>query len=300
MIGFYNLFFRSENALDIENSTINFLVRKFLTALPAMICTMYLLIVKRKNTVLIKMGIIITLLFSVCSNFPTSTTRYWMGTIFIGIAFAAFVSRKESRIVDYGIVFGLLVVFPIFYMFKTLTITDLFIGNVQFSGIVNSFNTVDFDAFTIVARAVRYVRENGITWGNQLLNIVLFFIPRGIWTSKPITTNVLIASAQNQKYTNLSCPLVAEGYVNFGIVGVVLYCIVYAKINRALDDIYWLYSQDEKVNIINMLYPFLCVIALYINRGPLQPAFIQTIALILPLIVINLFSSKKAKQKKDS
>ena len=295
MIGFYNLFFRSENMLDIENSTINFIVRKFLTALPAMVCAMYILTSKKKKSILTKIGIIITLAFAICSNFPTSTTRYWMGTIFIGIVLVAFVSRKESRIVDYGIVFGLLVAFPLFYMFKTLTITDLFMGNVQFSGIVKSFNTVDFDAFALVARAVRYVRENGITWGNQLLNIVLFFVPRSIWTSKPITTNVLIASAQNQTFTNLSCPLAAEGYVDFGIVGVVLYCIIYAKLNRALDDMYWKYSQDGQINIINMLYPFLCVITLYINRGPLQPAFIQTIALILPLIVINLFGGRKAK-----
>ena len=183
-----------------------------------------------------------------------------------------------------------MVAFPLFYLFKTMTIEDLFNGRINFGGIVNSFNTVDFDAFTIMARSIRYVRENGITWGNQLLNIILFFIPRGIWKNKPITTNVLIASAQNQKFTNLSCPLTAEGYVNFGIEGLMLYCIVYAKINRVLDDMYWENSDDSEINIINMVYPFLCVITLYINRGPLQPAFIQTIALILPLVIINFFN----------
>lgn len=290
MIGFYNLFFRSENMLDIENSTINFIVRKLLTALPAMVCAMFILTYKRRKSPLLLVGIISLIAIAICANFPTSTTRYWMGTIFIGIAMIATIQRKESRIVDYGIVFGLLVAFPLFYIFKTMTIEDLFNGNVNFGGIVNSFNTVDFDAFTIMARSIRYVRENGITWGNQLLNIILFFIPRGIWKNKPITTNVLIASAQNQRFTNLSCPLTAEGYVNFGIVGLVLYCIVYAKINRALDDMYWENSDDSKINIINIVYPFLCVITLYINRGPLQPAFIQTIALILPLIIINFFN----------
>ena len=131
------------------------------------------------------------------------------------------------------------------------------------------------------------------------MNIVLFFVPRSIWTSKPVTTNVLIASAQNQTFTNLSCPLAAEGYVNFGMVGVVLYCFAYAKLNRALDDMYWKHSQDKQANIINMLYPFLCVIALYINRGPLQAAFIQTIALIMPLILINLFCGRKVKLRKN-
>lgn len=300
MIGFYNLFFRSENSLDIENSTINFVVRKFLTALPAMAAAIFILKNKKNKSTILELGIFILVVFSVCANFPTSTTRYWMGTIFIGIAFVTVVKRKSSRIVDYGIIFGLLVAFPLFYMFKTMTITDLFAGNVQFSGVLNSFNTVDFDAFTLVARSVRYVRENGITWGQQLWNIILFFVPRSIWADKPITTNVLIATNQNQNFTNLSCPLPAEGYVNFGIIGLLLYCIVYAKINKFLDNMYWKSCKPDELSFLNVIYPFLCVITLYINRGPLQPSFIQTIALMLPLIFLNLFTKRKRNRGIDN
>ena len=300
MIGFYNLFFRSENVLDIENSTINFIVRKFLTAFPAMAYTVFVFVNKKNKSLFLKIGSLLLAIFSLIANFPTSTTRYWMGTLFIGMFFSMYISRRESRIVDYGIIFGLLVVFPIFYMFKTLTIDDLLAGNIEFSGIVESFNTIDFDAFTLVARSVRYVRENGITWGQQLINIILFFIPRSIWSGKPITTNVLVASSQGQAFTNLSCPLVAEGYINFGILGIVLYCFIYAKINKYFDDLFWRKSNDEKINLINMLYPYLCVITIYINRGPLQPSFIQTIALCSPMFVINIFSQKvKLKNEED-
>lgn len=295
MIGFYDLFFRSENTLDIENSTINFIVRKFLTALPVMVCAVYLLVIRKKKSVLMITAVVVLIFATVCSNFPTSTTRYWMGTIFIGIIFVTIIRRKESRLVDYGIILGLLVAFPLFYWFKTMTITDFFGGSIKFFGIIESFNTIDFDAFTLVARSVRYVRENGITWGQQLINIILFFIPRAIWESKPITTNVLIASSQNQTFTNLSCPLPAEGYVNFGWIGVIIYCFVYAKFNHYIDDVFWNRNTDNEISVINMAYPFLCVITLYINRGPLQPSFIQTIALILPLFLIVLFSKKSKK-----
>lgn len=297
MIGFYDLFFRSTNTLDIENSTINFVVKKFLTALPAMACAMYLMVIRKKKSAPMVVGLVVLIFATVCSNFPTSTTRYWMGTIFVGIMFVAMIRRKESRLVDYGIIFGLLVAFPLFYWFKTVTVTDFVGGSVKFSGITESFNTVDFDAFTLVARSVRYVRENGITWGKQLINIILFFIPRSIWESKPITTNVLIASSQNQTFTNLSCPLPAEAYVNFGWIGVPVYCLVYAKFNYYIDDIFWNKSSDDDISVINMAYPFLCVITLYINRGPLQPSFIQTIALVLPLIVIILFSKRSKKKE---
>ena len=301
MVGFSNLFFRSENTLYIGNSTISFVIRQFLTALPAMTCVLFVFVNKQKNSFILKVGILIALFFSVCSNFPTSTTRYWMGTIFIGIAYSLFIYRKKSRIVDYGIIFGLLVVFPFFYAFKfeTMTIVDLLEGNINFSQITESFNTVDFDAFSLVVRAVRYVHENGITWGQQLINIIFFFVPRSIWTSKPIVTNVLIASSQKQSFTNVSCPLVSEGYVNFGLVGVMIYCFFYAKVNRYLDDVFWIESQDNILNIINIIYPFLTVITIYINRGPLQPSFIQTVSLCLPLIFITFFEKIKFNKRAE-
>lgn len=93
MIGFYNLFFRSENVLDIENSTLNFVVRKFLTALPAMLFSIMVSVNRNRRNVLNVVAILILIVFAVCSNFPTSTTRYWMGTIFLGGVFCF--STKE-------------------------------------------------------------------------------------------------------------------------------------------------------------------------------------------------------------
>lgn len=294
LVGFYNLFIRSENELSIENSTINFVVRKFLTALPAIICAIF---IREKNkTILDWTAILILFAITVCSNFPTSTTRYWMGTIFVGLILVLVLKRVESRTVDYGIIIGLLVAFPMFYIFKRSTLIDVMNAGLSYGGVVDSFNTVDFDAFAIVARSVRFVRENGITWGKQLINIVLFFIPRRIWTSKPLTTNVIIAQSQGQTFTNLSCALPAEGYVNFGWVGVLIYAFITAKTNSFFDHVFWNSSYDEKSNIINIIYPFLCIIGLYLNRGPLQPSFIQTIALILPMVVIIFITNTKTEK----
>lgn len=293
-VGFQNLFFRNENLLDISNSTINFLLRKFLTAFPAIICAIFLL--QKQKNIYINAAIFILFLITLCSNFPTSTTRYWMGTIFLGLFIIKFINNKKSRIMDFIILMSILVIFPIMYIFKTKNIYDFIINKYEINDTINSFNTIDFDAFTLIARSIRYVRENGITWGEQLINVVLFFIPRNLWVDKPITTNVLIAGSQNQAFTNLSCPLPAEGYVNFGIIGIILYAYLYAKINRYIDNLYW---NDNHININNtilcIIYPFLCPITIYINRGPLQPSFIQTIALMMPLILISAFW-KKHKQ----
>lgn len=296
MIGLHNLFFRSENVLKIENQTFNFIVRKILTAFPATACILFILLEKKNRSGIIKAAIFILILITICVNFPTSTTRYWMGTIYFGILFVLFFKRSNTRIIDYGFLFAILVIFPILYYFKTLTITDVAKGNINYSGIVSSFNTIDFDAFSMLARSVRYVRENGIFWGRQLLNVIFFFIPRSIWTSKPTVTSIIIASSQNQSYTNLSCPIMAEGYVNFGIIGLILYCFIYTKLIKFIDDIYWNESKDGDISAINVVYPFLCIINIYIDRGPLQPSFMQTIALMLSMLMTNMFSVKKKKQ----
>lgn len=288
--GFMNLFIKSENKVDIENPTIRFIVKKFLSAYPAMACTVFIFNPKRYIG---RIAMIIALIFTVLSNFPTSNPRYWMGTILIGLFLGLYMKRVESRKFDYAILMTILVFFPFFYVFKTKTLTEIFVGRYQHKGIISSFNTIDFDAFSMLARATKYVSDNGITWGRQLLNIILFFVPRSVWTGKPITTNTLITSAQGQRFTNLSCPLPAEGYVNFGIIGILSYSIVVAAFSGYLDKVYWEKSKEERNNIITMIYPYLSIIMLYVSRGPLQPSFIQTIAMVLPMIVIVGIFSKK-------
>lgn len=291
LIGFQNLFFRNENVLDLSDSTINFLIRKVLTAFPAMACSIFLL-QKEKNNYICLFTFILFII-TLFSNFPTSTTRYWMGTILIGLFIIKYIKKSYSRSMDFIIITGILVIFPIMYIFKVKNITDLTITEYISGNTVNSFNTIDFDAFTMIARSVRYVREYGITWGEQLINVILFFVPRSLWVDKPITTNVLITSSQNQVFTNLSCPLPAEGYVNFAIVGLITYSYLYGKINKYIDDLYWKNNTiNNSMNVINTIYPFLCVITIYINRGPLQPSFIQTLALMMPLIIISIFWKK--------
>lgn len=293
--GFQNLFIKGEeNTVNIENSTIRFVVRKFLSAFPAMVCAIFILI-KSKS---IKPALFIVLVITVLSNFPTSTSRYWMGTILLGLIVVRFIKRVKSRKIDFIILIIVVFIFPFFYNFKFHTIDDVINNRIGYVGIVESFNTVDFDAFSLVARSMKYVNENGITFGKQLLNIVLFFVPRSIWPGKPIATNTLVASSQGQSYTNLSCPLPAEGFVNFSVIGTAIYSIVLALYSCYLDKLFWKESNDYQNNIINLIYPFLCIIIFYVSRGPLQPSFIQTLALLLPAFLITLlFGSKSIKSK---
>lgn len=295
LVGFTNLFFRSSNVVSLSDSTIAFIVRSFLKALPVIACMILIALNKNKYYQNYYMHIFILFIIAVCSNFPTSTSRYWMGSLLGGIILFAFCGKAYSRVIDYFILFGMTVVFQVFTFFKFNGIDDFLSGQYDYPGIIQNFNKVDFDAFTMIARILIYVEDYGIAYGNQLLNIIFFFVPRSIWVDKPLVTSIMVVTTQNQIFTNLSCPLPAEGFVNFGFLGVLIFAFLYAKFNRYFDNLYWKKADKYSVNIINIIYPILCLMSLTINRGPLQPSFVPLVAILLVVCFVFLFS----KVKKD-
>jgi hypothetical protein len=74
---------------------------------------------------------------------------------------------------------------------------------------------------------VEIVKVHGVQWGHQLLGSLLFFVPSSVWSSKPLATGIFLADYLIANYsmwfTNLSAPLVAEGYLDFGPLGVIVY-----------------------------------------------------------------------------
>lgn len=294
LIGMEGLFFRQENVLDIEDSLVNFLTHKTLSALPCMICALFVTVNRKKTTVWRTIAVVVTGVITLCANFPTSTTRYWMGTIFIGLVYHVAFKRKNSRIFDYAILFVLMVAFPFFQLFKWYSLSEVFTKGFAYNGMIQSFNNVDFDAFSMLVRTIEYVQEEGFEYGTQLLNIIFFWIPRSLWPGKPLVTSVVVATAQNQTFTNLSMPLLGEAYINFGFVGIVVFAFFFGRLVAVLDNTYWKYATDGQISFINIAYPFLCVITLYICRGALQPATVQTAALLLPLFCLLLILKRKA------
>lgn len=236
LIGFSNLFHRGANEIELDISFINTIVNNFIRTVP-----MYTLIYsywsyKDKKTG--KIPIIISIILTIFLNYPASVTRYWIGAVYIGIVIVMFNKLLKERTFDYGLIIIFAIVFPVFQLFKWYGISDIVNGTAT-TELMNVYNNVDFDAYSMLARGFRYVEENHIMYGKQLFSTIMFFIPRMIWPTKSVPTGELIAVAQGQTFTNLSCPLIGEAYVNFGVVGILIYPIVFATIIKKLDMNYW-------------------------------------------------------------
>ena len=109
----------------------------------------------------------------------------------------------------------------------------------KMGGILSIFSTLHYDAFANIMATLEYVTHHGFSFGYQLLSALLFFIPRSIWSSKPVSTGEVVGDylvdKHNFEFNNLSNPLVSEGFINFGFIGVLLMALVlsYFEIGRA-------------------------------------------------------------------
>ena len=278
-VGFMNLFSRSTNSTELsENSMFNTIFTCFVKAVPVYCFT--ILFYKTKKIDLFQIFILIVILLL---NFPTSTTRFWMGAIFIGIILLVYINNnKRNRIYDIILLTIFTIIFPITYSFKFNSFDKIMSEGVEMVKVTESYKSVDYDAYSVLARSIQYVDNNGIVYGKQIVGTLLFFVPRSIWSNKPQATGAFIAEQQHQAFTNISCPLPAEGFVNFGILGLVIFELIIASISSKLDRMYWGNKQNEYISIV---YPYLVGLALFYQRGALHHAVVYTFCFCLPLII---------------
>ena len=101
------------------------------------------------------------------------------------------------------------------------------------------------------------VQNNFITYGKQLIGVLLLWVPRSFWFDKPIGSGYTVAMNYNLGWDNISMNFLGEGYVNFGLFGIFLYMAVLAIIMAILDKKYWV---SYKGNIYNLFTPFFLVL----------------------------------------
>jgi hypothetical protein len=139
---------------------------------------------------------------------PIASPHYTVGTVYIALLAACGVwsSKRKSRSVSISLLMALFFAFPIASTFRT-TLN----AKVQFASPLKSLLSRDFDSFDQINNA-----ERGITWGDQLLGVVFFWVPRDWWEGKTVDTGILLAQFRNYSFTNLSAPLWAELMINGG------------------------------------------------------------------------------------
>ncbi|MDL5159134.1 hypothetical protein [Actinomycetospora termitidis] len=174
-------------------------------------------------------------------NNPISNSRFWAFTVILGVLYLWRRTARPLMLAAFvtGFAMASLVVFPYLDAWRVSESTARQY-NVHYNDFSNPVDYVlaktDYGSVTDVGIALRVTDAQGFSFGEQLLGDVLFWFPRAIWTDKPENTTVLIAHQIGFKFTNLDSPLWAEGWIDFGWVGVIAFLGAAGVVARRLDD----------------------------------------------------------------
>ena len=229
--------------------------------------------------------------------FPTSISRYMAGAFYFGMLII-FWGKDNCNIWFTILVFlGLTIAFPIFSIFRKIqTISNLNnIGTLANQAVSESFLTVNYDAHNMFISVRQYTQFFGFSYGRQLLGALLFFVPRTIWPGKPIGTGAMvISSLYRSSFTNVSMPLIGEAYVNFGVIGIVLFALAIGTASSYLDKKYWM--CQSKIQTINIIYPFAVFYFFFLQRGDLLSSGAYLIANVVIGVLVSQLTTRRIKK----
>jgi hypothetical protein len=96
-----------------------------------------------------------------------------------------------------------------------------------------------------------------------------------------VGTGELVSSAQGQRFTDLSSPLAAEGYVDFGMVGVVCYAAILGLLIRRFDR-----NAPTQSLLFSLFRPFGVLMFFFIMRGSLLSTWAYTVGFFISFSLV--------------
>lgn len=243
--------------------------------------------VKTKRNMLL-MVISIILLIIGCS--PIGMPRYQTATVYLALILILFPKWKAKKLTIILFIVAFMLLFPLLDVFRYTKFSEVNIFK-SFSNIAKSiknyYTSGNFDAYVMFMKTSDFVGENGYQFGRQLLGALLFFVPRFMWPNKPISTGAMVQNALGWygAEANVSSPLVAEGMVDFGLFGIIIYSFFLGVICNKIDLGIKNYINNENISIVVLI--LMPSLIFFLCRGSLLSVW----AFIVSFIVIGKIMS---------
>lgn len=254
----------------------------FIRPIPA-VCFLLFKYYHKKNYV----AEILLLLLMLLTNAPTGMPRFAVAAFYIPLAFIYAPMLKKQYNFALFMFVAVLIIFPFLNLFR--------LDDPEFS-LATSFSMMLEGHFDSYQMFMRVVSTNHITYGYQLLGVILFFVPRSIWPNKPIGSGYLIAHENGYWHDNLAMNYFGEGYINFGIIGVIIFSIVLAYVNARVDRKYWI-SPNNCSCLYVLVYLEYVGMEFAILRGALLNIFPVFVGYTLAIFIVFYLSAYKNRTK---
>ena len=274
------------------------IIRKFIFYIPTF--PLYYLMLKERQKGNSKIFFLLLLFYSLFLFFlfknPLNEKRNAIGPLYLSVLsiFLFYKGKVTNRLYIGSLLLVFILAFPVISsvthskisVYETVpALTNRILDN----QIQTSLTTGDFDSWSMMLAVNAYCKENGFSYGKQLLGNILFFVPRKYWPSKSYGSGHYIVENYLSKnyswyFTNVSCPFPGEGYINFGILGTFLFGIVLGILGLYTD--HYLFSSNLLKRLFAHFVPFSTVMLL---RGDLNSGFAYLITPLLAIYYIPRF-----------
>jgi hypothetical protein len=207
---------------------------------------------------------------------PFSNTRFIAIAAFGSVALAVLRPRSPGagRWMALGVSFITLGAYPL----SNLLAPDG--GEPAGASVLSVFASDDFDGFQQVINSMQYVHDHGYSLGRYVLSALFFVVPRSLWSWKATPSAIDVAENRGYWFTNLSTPVHIEFYLEFGIIGMLVFAWLLGHLIARIDT-GWLTRPGSTAA---WLAPYMCLAELGFIRGPLgslAPVWLTVIVLLL-------------------
>jgi hypothetical protein len=232
---------------------------------------------------LVVMGIVLAVVMN-----PVSNARYFFGTAMLAVAtaFGLFATRQRFRFTACGFLVGMLLIFPLADAFRNSREATL-----KSTNPIESLLLGDYDSFAQLMNGYLVGARDGIVPFKQFSGVLLFWVPRTLWTTKPMDTGPYIAEGRGYFFTNLSAPLWIELYLNGSwlLLAVGMFAVGYA-----------VHRWDTRLNADLTFYrmPGLlgCILPFY-SMILLRGSLLQAASFLACVVAFAAFASQRKKLK---
>lgn len=287
----YALIFRGldDSAVDFEGKNVGqvtfLFMEYFVRPVPAMVLAYYMFH-KRKMGAAIKLtdfNLCILVIFVFIFVSPTGIARFLAAALYIPIFMLIFQRWAHSKYFFFMLIMvGNFVAMPFLGRFRRY---DPNADNLQLN--IKSLENGQFDGFYNFSVLVG---SDIVTYGEQLMGPLFFYIPRSYWPEKPVGSGTLLANTLGLPHSNIAMPYIGEGYINFGVLGVAIFMFLLGVVVSMLDRFYWFDRVAGRTSVYSLFYYYFLGYLFFILRGDLLSSTAYMVSGIISLCFVCLFS----------
>lgn len=234
---------------------------------------------------------VVSMVLLLVADFPLGVPRYLGGVVYLGLLLIILGKRwRTGWPFTFVVIVALLVLFPLLATTRNASTFSQIVSSVSDTQLLTrQWTGGDYDAYAMVNYTLRYIsHEPGVSYGRQLLGPLFFFVPRSTWPDKPEGSGFTVAVAEGLVFTNVSSPPVAEGLINFGWPGVILFAFALSRLFGTLDASFKRAKSEKEHTIVWVLYPFWVGFAVFLLRGDLLSSTAYVIAFSFAFVPLVL------------